>query len=70
MSKHDKNRYVKHREEHVRNFLMAYGPCTKDYLRQAIPGNLGGDALLVAKRLMDRGRIPRDRITDLEQMEF
>lgn len=46
-----------YRERHVINFLTRYGPATIETLRKAVPGNIGGDAVVVARRLIEEGRL-------------
>lgn len=54
------------RERHVINYLTMFGPVTKLELSKAIPGDLGGNSLDVARRLITSGRIEKRLISDMD----
>lgn len=55
------------REAHIIQYLTRYGPSTYEELARAVPGDIGGRADRVVRRLIREGRLEARYIKDYEK---
>jgi hypothetical protein len=64
MSKDDEVGMRRFRRRHVIRYLNFYGPVSVSQLRKAIPGNRGGDPVVVARNLIANKKLDSELLIE------